>query len=108
HLVVDFHEWFSENVHWSTKQSAWAPYPPEWKRALQELEVRCLNEASATITVCDSIADAMKAELGGSLAPGLWMHQGAQRVLQEAKPGVLYNDLNACNAYQNGLTAAAA
>ncbi len=66
HLVVDFHEWFSENVHWSTKQSAWAPYPPEWKRALQELEVRCLNEASATITVCDSIADAMKAELGGS------------------------------------------
>src|SRR6478609_7799714 len=49
-----------------------------------------------------------KAELGGSLAPGLWMHQGAQRVLQETKPGVLYNDLNACNAYQNALTAAAA
>ena len=48
-----------------------------------------------------------KAELGGSLAPGLWMHQGAQRVLQEAKPGVLYNDLNACNAYQNALAAAA-
>src|SRR6476660_5885943 len=48
------------------------------------------------------------AELGGSLAPGMWMHQGAQRVLQEAKPGVLYNDLNACNAYQNALTAAAA
>ena len=65
-LPIYFHEWFSENVHWSTKQSAWAPYPPEWKRALQELEVRCLNEASATITVCDSIADAMKAELGGS------------------------------------------
>ena len=49
-----------------------------------------------------------RAELGGSLAPGLWMHQGAQRVLQETRPGVLYNDLNACNAYQNGLTAAAA
>ncbi|UGA48289.1 glycosyltransferase family 4 protein [Bradyrhizobium quebecense] len=65
HLVVDFHEWFSENVHWNTKQSAWAPYPAEWKRALQELEVRCLNEASATITVCDSIADTMEAELGG-------------------------------------------
>ncbi|WP_375775718.1 glycosyltransferase family 4 protein [Bradyrhizobium sp. ma5] len=66
HLVVDFHEWFSENVHWSAGQSAWAPYPAEWKRALQELEVRCLNEASATITVCDSIADAMETELGGS------------------------------------------
>ncbi len=48
-----------------------------------------------------------KAELGGSLAPGLWMHQGAQRVLKCARPGVLYNDLNACNSYQNALTAAA-
>jgi pimeloyl-ACP methyl ester carboxylesterase len=48
-----------------------------------------------------------KAELGGSLAPGLWMHQGAQRVLQRCAPGVLYNDLAACNAYQNALAAAA-
>jgi pimeloyl-ACP methyl ester carboxylesterase len=48
-----------------------------------------------------------KAELGGSLAPGLWMHQGAQRVLQHCAPGVLYNDLNACNSYQNALAAAA-
>src|SRR3954469_16835723 len=48
-----------------------------------------------------------KAELGGSLAPGLWMHQGAQRVLQQTQPGVLFNDLNACNAYQNALAAAA-
>ena len=48
-----------------------------------------------------------KAELGGSLAPGLWMHQGAQRVLQQTRPGVLYNDLNACNSYQNALPAAA-
>src|SRR6476469_10268121 len=48
-----------------------------------------------------------QAELGGSLAPGLWMHQGAQRVLQQTRPGVLYNDLNACNSYQNALAAAA-
>ena len=48
-----------------------------------------------------------KAELGGSLAPGLWMHQGAQRVLQQTRPGVLFNDLNACNSYQNALAAAA-
>src|SRR6266480_1901206 len=47
------------------------------------------------------------AELGGSLAPGLWMHSGAQRVLQQCRPGVLYNDLSACNAYQNALAAAA-
>src|SRR6201986_2199274 len=48
-----------------------------------------------------------QAELGGSLAPGLWMHSGAQRVLEQCRPGVLYNDLNACNAYQGALTAAA-
>jgi pimeloyl-ACP methyl ester carboxylesterase len=48
-----------------------------------------------------------RAELGGSLAPGLWMHSGAQRVLEATKPGVLYTDLNACNAYQNALAAAA-
>ena len=48
-----------------------------------------------------------KGELGGSLAPGLWMHQGAQRVLQRNAPGVLYCDLNACNAYDNALKAAA-
>src|SRR3954447_3041702 len=47
------------------------------------------------------------AELGGSLAPGLWMHSGAQRVLQQCRPGVLYTDLAACNAYQNALAAAA-
>jgi len=47
-----------------------------------------------------------KAELGGSLAPGLWMHQGAQRVLERTAPGVLHSDLNACNAYQNALAAA--
>lgn len=48
-----------------------------------------------------------KAELGGSLAPGLWMHGGAQSVLQHCQPGVLFRDLSACNSYQNALTAAA-
>src|ERR1700710_1988758 len=47
------------------------------------------------------------AELGGSLAPGLWMHSGAQRVLEQGRPGVLFNDLSACNSYQNALAAAA-
>lgn len=47
------------------------------------------------------------AELGGNLAPGLWMHGGAMRVLENNRPGVLFADLNACNSYQNALTAAA-
>jgi pimeloyl-ACP methyl ester carboxylesterase len=49
-----------------------------------------------------------QAELGGSLAPGLWMHTGAQRVLEQCRAGVLFNDLSACNAYQGALAAAAA
>ncbi|WP_426421238.1 alpha/beta fold hydrolase [Bradyrhizobium genosp. A] len=48
-----------------------------------------------------------KAELGGSLAPGLWMHGGAQAVLKHCQPGVLFRDLSACNAYANALQAAA-
>jgi len=48
-----------------------------------------------------------QAELGGSLAPGLWMHSGAQRVLERCRRGVLFNDLSACNAYRNALAAAA-
>src|ERR1700761_9309334 len=47
------------------------------------------------------------AELGGNLAPGMWMHGGAQRLLEGCKDGVLYIDLAACNAYQNALPAAA-
>jgi pimeloyl-ACP methyl ester carboxylesterase len=46
------------------------------------------------------------AELGGSLAPGLWMHGAAQATLKRCAPGVLFSDLAACNAYQDALVAA--
>jgi pimeloyl-ACP methyl ester carboxylesterase len=46
------------------------------------------------------------AELGGSLAPGLWMHGEAQRTLQRCPAGVLFSDLSACNSYQGALKAA--
>jgi pimeloyl-ACP methyl ester carboxylesterase len=47
------------------------------------------------------------AGIGGSLAPGMWMHGGAKRVLQHCAPGVLFTDLSACNSYQDALAAAA-
>ena len=47
------------------------------------------------------------AELGGSQAPGLWMHGSAESTLQRCQPGVLFNDLAACNAYQDALPSAA-
>ena len=48
-----------------------------------------------------------RAGIGGSLAPGLWMLGGAERLLERARPGVLFTDLRACNDYRDGLAAAA-
>ena len=48
-----------------------------------------------------------RAVLGGSQAPGLWLLNGAQRLLERARPGVLFTDLAACNAYRGGPAAAA-
>ena len=47
------------------------------------------------------------AGLGGSPAPGLWLCGLGERVLEQAQPGVLHNDLKACGAYLNGAAAAA-
>ena len=48
-----------------------------------------------------------RACLGGSLAPGAWLLGGATRLLERARPGVLFTDLSACNNYRDGLAAAA-
>lgn len=48
-----------------------------------------------------------RAGIGGSLAPGLWMRGGGERLLERARPGVLFKDLCACNDYHDGLTSAA-
>jgi glycosyltransferase involved in cell wall biosynthesis len=63
-LVVDFHEWTSENVHWDDIVKSWLPYPQDWKEQLQALEQRVMREASAVITVSPSIASAISHELG--------------------------------------------
>jgi pimeloyl-ACP methyl ester carboxylesterase len=44
---------------------------------------------------------------GGNRAPGLWMLGGAERLLEQAAPGVLHADLAACNAYRGAAAAAA-
>lgn len=68
-LVVDFHEWASENIHWDIKTKSLLPYPHSWKRRLQRLEARLLREASVVVTVCESIAEAMAKELGRGCKP---------------------------------------
>jgi pimeloyl-ACP methyl ester carboxylesterase len=47
------------------------------------------------------------AGIGGSLAPGAWMLGAGRRLLERARPGVLYQDLSACNTYRDGLESAA-
>lgn len=47
------------------------------------------------------------AGLGGSRAPGLWMVGAGERILERARPGVLHNDLAACDAYREALADAA-
>jgi pimeloyl-ACP methyl ester carboxylesterase len=47
------------------------------------------------------------ATLGGSQVPGLWMLGGGERLLERARPGVLFADLSACNDYKDALAAAA-
>jgi len=46
------------------------------------------------------------AGLGGALVPGAWMVGGTERLLERARPGVLFKDLAACNTYNDGLAAA--
>lgn len=47
-----------------------------------------------------------KAKIGGHPHPGLWVHNASQIIFENAKSGVLHNDLAACNAYQGALDAA--
>jgi pimeloyl-ACP methyl ester carboxylesterase len=48
-----------------------------------------------------------RAQIGGNRAPGTWATGATRRLLERSDPGVLYNDMSACNAYQSGLEAAA-
>jgi pimeloyl-ACP methyl ester carboxylesterase len=46
--------------------------------------------------------------VGGNTVPGMWMLGTSRRLMERQKPGVLHNDLAACNAYTHGMEAAAA
>lgn len=46
-------------------------------------------------------------QLGGARVPGSWLMGGGERLLERVRPGVLHTDLAACDAYADGLDAAA-
>lgn len=43
-----------------------------------------------------------RSHVAGNPTPGLWMVGGGQALLERATPGVIANDLSACNAYDAG------
>ena len=45
-------------------------------------------------------------QLGGNQVPGMWMTGSAMRLMERSRPGALYVDLTACNAYAGGIDAA--
>jgi pimeloyl-ACP methyl ester carboxylesterase len=47
-------------------------------------------------------------QLGGNAVPGFWMTGNSMRLMERTPSGVLAIDLAACQAYANGLAAAAA
>jgi pimeloyl-ACP methyl ester carboxylesterase len=47
------------------------------------------------------------AQLGGNATPGNWMLGSGMRLMEKAGPGVIYNDLKACNEYVEGMEHAA-
>ena len=61
----------------------------------------------AAIDMVSIWGNGFAAGLGGALVPGAWMVGGTARLLERARPGVLFKDLAACNAYGDGLAAAA-
>ena len=44
--------------------------------------------------------------IGGNQSPGGWLMGQALKLLAKAPPGVLHNDLAACNAYEHGMASA--
>lgn len=47
-----------------------------------------------------------QAQIGGHKAPGSWVTGASMRLLEAAAPGVLGNDLNACDKWEDGLETA--
>lgn len=65
------------------------------------------EDEPAAMAMINAWSHSPRAQLGGNTVPGLWMTGTALRLMARQRPGVLHNDLAACNAYAGGLEAAA-
>lgn len=60
YLVIDYHEWGSENVTWDQDLEQWVPLPTEQADAFRKLERIALRRADIAITVNQTIARALE------------------------------------------------
>ena len=69
-----------------------------------------LNSARANEDLANQLTNAWgygrAAQLGRHTIPGTWMLKGGMRLVEESADGVLFNDMNACDKYNGGETAA--
>ncbi|MDO8787772.1 MAG: alpha/beta hydrolase [Sulfuritalea sp.] len=65
------------------------------------------KEAKA-IGMINTWSHSPRGTIGGNTVPGMWLLGASRRLMERQKPGVLHNDLAACNAYSHGMDAAAA
>jgi pimeloyl-ACP methyl ester carboxylesterase len=66
------------------------------------------NNESKAISMINTWSHSPRGTVGGNTVPGMWLLGASRRLMQRQKPGVLHNDLAACNAYTHGIEAAAA
>ena len=65
------------------------------------------NEPKA-ISMINTWSHSPRGTVGCNTVPGMWLLGASRRLMERQKPGVLHNDLAACNAYTHGMEAAAA
>jgi pimeloyl-ACP methyl ester carboxylesterase len=59
------------------------------------------------IAMINAWSHSPRGTIGGNTVPGMWLLGASKRLMERQKPGVLHNDLAACNAYTHGMDAAA-
>lgn len=62
--VMDYHEWTSENVSWDAVNQKWAAHPVERADAFRKMENLGMRLAALSITVNQTIADALEHDAG--------------------------------------------
>ena len=60
------------------------------------------------IAMINSWSHSPRGTIGSNTVPGMWLLGASKRLMERQPPGVLHNDLAACNAYAHGMDAAAA